>query len=311
MRMPSRRSWSVVGLAIAAIVTLLWARRQAPPAEPFPPLDPALIRTITAARAAGPTLVDGRLDEPGWAAAERSARFVDLVSGGPTHLDTRVAILWDDEHLFVGYWVEEPNVTAEFTVPDDPVYLDNDVELFIAGADAYYEFEINALGTVYDGLFVWQSAYEPSGLARRAAFDRTNPAVRWQPFDGVGLKRHPRGPRVAFLDWDLAAVRSAVHVEGTLNDPSDTDRGWTVEVAVPWRDLDLLDLSRPRPLPPRPGDVWRIDCSRFNRRKDPANPADSGGWALSPHGVWDSHIPEVFPFVRFAGPAAARQERGE
>ncbi len=27
---------------------------------------------------------------------------------------------------------------------------------------------------------------------------------------------------------------------------------------------------------------------------------DSGGWVLSPHRVWDSHIPECFPYVRFS-----------
>jgi hypothetical protein len=30
--------------------------------------------------------------------------------------------------------------------------------------------------------------------------------------------------------------------------------------------------------------------------------ADSGGWALSHHGIWDSHIPEYFPYVTFRKP---------
>lgn len=29
--------------------------------------------------------------------------------------DTRAAVLWDDEHLYVGYWVEEPYVEATLT----------------------------------------------------------------------------------------------------------------------------------------------------------------------------------------------------
>ena len=192
-------------------------------------------------------------------------------------------------------------MTAKFTKQDDPIYQDNDVEFFIAGQDGYYEFEINAHGTIYDGLFVWQSAYEKSGIARWPEFDRTKSNVQSQVFNGVGFTKHPRGLRWAFLDWDLKSIQAAVHVDGTLNDPSDKDKGWTVEVAVPWKDLAMLDLSEPRNLPPKAGDTWRVDFSRFNQNKDPSNPKDSGGWALSPHGVWDSHIPEVFPFVVLNG----------
>ena len=32
-------------------------------------------------------------------------------------------------------------------------------------------------------------------------------------------------------------MRSAVHVNGTLNDPSDRDKGWTVEFAIPYQSI--------------------------------------------------------------------------
>jgi len=208
-------------------------------------------------------------------------------------------VLWDDDYLYAGYTVEEPDVQAKFTERDSPIYQDNDVELFIAGQDAYYEFEINALGTVYEGLFAWQHSYESSGLADLPDLDRRRPAVRSQAFNGVGYRHHPRGPRWAFLGWDFPGAQTAVHVDGTLNDSRDRDRGWTVELAFPWQAMRPLNLSTPRSLPPRDGDVWRIDFSRFNQYKQPPPAADSGGWALSYHGVWDSHIPEVFPFVTF------------
>jgi hypothetical protein len=54
-----------------------------------------------------------------------------------------------------------------------------------------------------------------------------------------------------------------------------------------------------RALPPRPGDVWRMDFSRFNQYKAPPPARDSGGWFWSPHRVWDSHVPECFTFVTF------------
>ena len=50
----------------------------------------------------------------------------------------------------------------------------------------------------------------------------------------------------------------------------------------------------------RDGDEWRMDFSRFNTYKEAAPAKDPGGWAWSPHGVWDSHMPELFTRVRFS-----------
>lgn len=294
-------------LPIPWVTMILWALflmqfAEAQNETNFPPIDLSDVRKIDAMQVSELIKIDGKLDESSWAKADRSDSFVDLITGKPTHLNTHVSVLWDEKYLFIGYQIEDPNVTAKFTKEDDPIYQDNDVEFFIAGQDAYYEFEINAHGTVYDGLFVWQGAYETSGLSKWPQFDRTKPNVQSQVFNGVGYTTHPRGLRWAFLEWDFSAIKSAVNVQGSLNDPSDKDQGWSVEVAVPWKDLAMLDLSKPRSLPPKIGDTWRIDFSRFNQSKDPNNPKDSGGWALSPHGVWDSHIPEVFPKVILVGP---------
>ena len=46
--------------------------------------------------------------------------------------------------------------------------------------------------------------------------------------------------------------------------------------------------------------MWRIDLSRFNTYKEAPPAKDSGGWVLSPHRVWDSHVPECFPYIRFS-----------
>jgi len=121
-----------------------------------------------------------------------------------------------------------------------------------------------------------------------------------RPFGGVGFKNHPRGPRIGFWRWDLPGLRTAVHVDGTLNDNRDRDRGWTVEIAIPWTGLAALARPDGRSLPPKDGDVWRMDFSRFNQYKEAPPAQDPGGWAWSPHGVWDSHIPEVFPYIRFS-----------
>lgn len=249
----------------------------------------------TALRATKRPVIDGDLGEEGWRQAPRSTRFVDLIHGTPGHLDTRAAVLWDEEFLYVAYWIEEPDVRATLTTRDAPIYQDNDAELFIAGRDGYYEFEINAHATIYEVLFFWEEAFQRYGYDKIKEFDRTHPQAR--RFNGVGFKTHPRGPRIGFWNWDYPGLQKAVHIDGTLNDNSDRDRGWTVELAFPWSGLAVLARDG-RSLPPKNGDVWRMDFSRFNTYKDQSS-NDSGGWAWSSHGVWDSHVPECFTYVQF------------
>ncbi len=251
----------------------------------------------TAIRTDRPLQIDGKLDEPIWRRANRSPRFVDLITGKPTHHETRAAIVWDDEALYIGYWVTEPNVIARFERRDSPIYYENDVELFIAGKDAYYELELNAKGTIYEAFFVWRDAYQ-TGEYR--SDPQLAPSARGsQSFNGVGLRNHPRGRRIAFLRYDLPGLRSGVSIDGTLNDGSDVDEGWTVELALPWKSMKWLAAGDSRSLPPQLGDQWRMNLFRFNKYKAPKPNRDSGGWAVGKHGVWDSHIPELFPIVTF------------
>src|SRR5438445_13756621 len=104
----------------------------------------------TCYRAAGPIVIDGRLSEPDWDLAPKSTPFVDIVTGEPAWFDTRVALLWDDEHLYFGFSVEEADVWGTMTERDSKIWEENDVEVFIGGKDAYYDLEIDALNTVYE-----------------------------------------------------------------------------------------------------------------------------------------------------------------
>jgi hypothetical protein len=259
----------------------------------------------TCYRARGPIRVDGRLDEPDWRNAPKSTRFVDIVTGDPAWFDTRVALLWDDQALYFGFWAEEPNVQATLTERDSKIWFDNDLEFFIAARDAYYEFEINALNTIYEVFWIWKDVLKPGGPYAAAEW---NPARRRvMTLAGVGGHVHPRGERWGFLDWDFPGLEHAVHVDGTINDPSDTDRGWTVEIALPWEGF--RHLADGRPLPPNNGDVWRIDCSRFqsvDRGGKPFPPGAGAGWTWNRHGHYDSHIPGVFPYVTFSMQLATR-----
>jgi len=189
--------------------------------------------------------IDGKLDETVWQHAPRSPRFVDILTGAQAIHDTRAMVVWDDTNLYVAYRIQEPFVHAKYTNHNDPIYYDHDVEFFIAGRDAYYEFEINAFNTSYEVFFIWDDAY--GAFAEAPEFARS----RLKPFNGVGFTNHPRGGRLGNFNWSFPGKQTAVQIDGTLNDDRDRDRGWTVELAFPWKGFEWLAKAENRSLPPR------------------------------------------------------------
>ncbi|MBN2244206.1 MAG: carbohydrate-binding family 9-like protein [Candidatus Aminicenantes bacterium] len=245
--------------------------------------------------------VDGNLIEKAWQKTPKSPRFVDMVTGEPGFWDTRMASVWDDRCLYIAFWIEEPDVKAEFTERDSQIYMENDVEVFIEGEDCYYEFQINARGTIYEVFYIWQEAYNKHRRFHLPEFDlmQRNVDIIGGFQDETRYGRHPRGKRWAFMDWDFPGLKSAVQVEGTLNNSSDVDKGWTVELAFPWEGMKFLAGNRS--FPPKNGDVWRFDFSRFELLDCNGIQFDHHpGWSFNKHCIYDSHIPECFTYVHFS-----------
>ncbi len=243
--------------------------------------------TYTCPHLGTPPTIDGQPDDRAWSAAPWSEPFTDIQ--GPLvpqpRFRTRVRMGWDADYFYVAAKLDEPHVWGTLVERDAVIYHDNDFEVFIdpdGDNHLYGELEINALGTVWDLL-----------LAR--------------PYrDG--------GP--AIDQWDIAGLKSAVAIDGTLNDPRDQDRGWTVELAIPWKALAPI---AGRACPPLPGDVWRINFSRVQWRTEVqggayrkltdattgrALPEDN--WVWSPQGLIAMHCPEMWGEVLFndgGGPA--------
>ncbi|MDR0525043.1 MAG: carbohydrate-binding family 9-like protein [Spirochaetaceae bacterium] len=259
------------------------------------------IAHYTCRRASGAVSVDGDLEKPVWKQAEKSRPFVDLVSGEPAFLETRMGALWDDENLYVGFWIQEPAVRASLTERDSFIWFDNDVEVFIAGEDCYYEFEINAFNTVYEVLFIYQEALKRGSRFDVPEFDlySRNVDVLSGFQDPTRYGKHPRGKRWAFMDYDFPGLKTAVKVDGRINDPGYIDKGWTVELAFPWKGLQKMYAGRV--FPPKDGDTLRAAFFRFeNLRFHGKSFGESVGWALNEHGVYDSHIPENFSCLHFS-----------
>ena len=201
-------------------------------------------------RAAAPISIDGALLESAWDRADRSGPFVRSLDGKAAAAATEARLLWDDETLYVAFQCEDANVATPFTRDDQALYTSNVVEIFLnpSGDLAHYvEIEVAPSNALFDASFT----------GRRAGMD---------------------------LAWSSGA-RHAVQVDGTLNDPQDVDRGWTVELAIPFAKLP----GAPRP---RRGDQWRFNLYRL--RQPPGE-----GQAYSPPMVGDFHAVEKFATLRF------------
>ena len=239
-------------------------------------------------RAGGPVVIDGRGDEAAWAAAPWTEPFVDIEGDRKPapRFKTRAKLLWDDQYLYVYAELEEPHVWGTLTEKNSIIFHDPDLEVFIdpdGDNHHYYEFEMNALNTIWE--LTLDKPYRDGGPAHHGA--------------------------------NLDGLHSAVHVRGTLNNPSDTDQGWSVEIAFPWAGLKTY--AGGTACPPHDGDRWRINFSRVEwlidiidgrYRKVPKEAHPEDNWVWSPQGVVDMHRPERWGYVQFSTAAAGTAAPG-
>jgi len=245
--------------------------------------------------------IDGRLDKKVWQLAPKSPRFVNIENGEPALYGTKAAVLWDYEYLYIGFWVEEPFVQAEIIERDEPIFQENNVEVFIDGGDTYYEFEINALNTIYEVFFIWKDVYKQGGKFDVPEFNVHKPGVH--TFGGNHDRvdehfwkgTHPRGNRWAYTNWDFPGLKTAVHVDGDINDKSKVDKGWTVELAFPWTGMKWL--ANNRSLPPKGGDQWNFQFARYEKL---IGLNKNIGMAWDATYSDDNHKPEKFTSIKFS-----------
>ncbi|WP_367870530.1 carbohydrate-binding family 9-like protein [Luteolibacter sp. Populi] len=229
-------------------------------------------------------VVDGDLSDAAWQKAPWTADFIDIRGKDEPapRFRTRARMLWTVEGLFVCADLAEPHVCATLTEKNAIIFHDNDFEIFLdPDGDTlnYYEFEINALGTI------WELTLD-------------------KPYSRGGTAVH---------GTNLPGLKSAVKVQGTLNDATDTDTGWSVEVFLPWKDLAKHQGSVASP--PKPGDTWRINFSRVEWKhlvkagkyvripehgaKIPEGSHPEDNWVWSPQGEINMHLPEKWGNLKF------------
>jgi hypothetical protein len=230
---------------------------------------------------ANPPMVDGKLDDLVWKNIPWSEYFRDIEGDkkpDPTW-NTRVKMTWDDKGLYIAAEMIEPHVWAYLKNYDDIVFYDNDFEIFIDpdnDTHQYYEFEVNALNTMFD-LFMPK------------------------PY------RNSSGPMIVY---NAPGMKWAVDVQGTINDPSDVDQGWTAEIFIPFEAVTIGVGAKI----PNDGEFWRINFSRvqwdteiedgkYVKKKDENGKVlPEHNWVWSPQGVVNMHFPERWGYLFFSKP---------
>jgi hypothetical protein len=223
--------------------------------------------------------IDGDLNDAVWQKSSWTKDFVDIegdLKPKPA-LATKAKMLWDDSCLYIAAQITDPQVWATLTHHDDIIFRDNDFEVFIDPNNTthhYFELEFNAFNTVFD-LFLNK------------------------PYRNLGN---------ALINWDAEGLRSAVKVQGTLNDPSDNDQGWTIEIAIPFRAISIGNNVQV----PVDGTIWRINFSRvewgtkfgngqYIKQKDATgNNLPEHNWVWSAQGVVNMHYPERWGYLQFS-----------
>ena len=223
--------------------------------------------------------IDGKLDDSVWKNVEWTENFKDIeAERKPLPIwNTRAKMTWDDKGLYIAAELNEPHVWAYLKNYDDIVFYDNDFEVFIDpdnDTHRYFEFEVNALNTMFD-LFMPKPYRNGSG---------------------------------AMISYNAPGMKWAVDIQGTLNNPSDVDKGWTVEMFIPFWAVTIGNT----PKIPDDGDFWRINFSRvewqtevkegkYVKLKGPeGRNLPEYNWVWSSQGLINMHFPERWAYLHFS-----------
>lgn len=157
-----------------------------------------------ASKANSPITVDGVMNEEAWLRTEsRSLDYFYRVEKPTDQQHTVFRMLWDEENLYVFFECEDQYITARERNRDGRPYLDDCAEIFLIPApdscNMHYGFEINLYKASND--FIYVSNFYQGKHASVYSYDP---------------------------DFEVE-----VTVDGTINDNTDLDKGWTMEMAIP------------------------------------------------------------------------------
>ncbi len=181
------------------------------------------IPAYEACRTTVPIVIDGSLDDPSWSKTDLITCFVNNSDASPASCRTEARIVYDDTFVYFGFRSYDENIWATKTKRDDHLWEEEVVEVFIQASEKAPSYiEVEV---------------NPLGAVLDAyMLDSTKNL----PYDS----------------WNMADLKWAVRVQGSV-DGAPGDTAWTCEIAVP-----IVNAVTAPNLPPKPGDVWRINLYR-------------------------------------------------
>lgn len=208
----------------------------------------------------GSIQLDGKLDDSLWKKAAVLTPFSVNDGSRTATQSTEVRIAYDDTALYLGWICMDNDILATYREHDSELWNEEVAECFITPKELtrYFELQWNPLGTTFDAIIANQ-------------------------LDKNGLSKSMKG------DWSYTAegMQAAVWVDGTVQNSSDTDRVWQVEVIVPFAALGCPA--------PNPGDVWRANFFRYDRTAGKTE--EYNAW--SPTKLASFHQPSRFGYLEF------------
>lgn len=177
--------------------------------------------------------IDGELSESVW--SDAPALTLSPFGSGPDK-ESKIRVVRNDSHLLVGAHLHDEHVWSSKKERDSNTWSEEVVEMFIdvdGDGSNYLELQVNPLGTIFDANFK-----ERLGTGKGSRRDQIDRAKK----------------------FDLEGLESGVHVEGTVNDSSDEDSHWSVELKIPLGSIPGVeegaeDLKTP----------WAVNFYRFDR----------------------------------------------
>jgi hypothetical protein len=223
----------------------------------------------TAKRRIDTIIIDGNLNEASWATAESTSVFTFWDgSPAPGSLQTSAKMVWDNQYLYIGLRAQDPDVYATYTNRDARLWEQDNFEVFVTvpGTTGYVEVEGSPIGAIWDGYF-------------------TN------VFQGPGGS------------YTVADLQVSGRVNGTLNNSSNADLGFTGEIQLPFADVYQGVIGGH----PVNGTQLRMNLNRINWNT-PNTPGGRGAagsdtyfaWSPVPGAGISFHRPDKFGTVTFS-----------
>jgi hypothetical protein len=94
---------------------------------------------------------------------------------------------------------------------------------------------------------------------------------------------------------DPLGSKAVITLDGTLDQPGDIDKSWTVEARIPWSAFAMTGGK------PRPGDEWSFALCRYDYGRAGTAPILMSSAPLTKRSF---HRHEDYGTLRFAGPSA-------